>query len=72
MGNKLYQRFLRNRKLMMRRNAQQSTIYQEEKSSSERATNSTIQVPKNKKQKNYSRKEDTAGLLKMLNGHDFV
>ena len=36
---------------MMRRNAQQCTIYQEEKSSSERATNSTIQVPKNKKQK---------------------
>ena len=50
-GNKLYQRFLRNRRLMMRRNEQQSTILQKEKSSSERATNSTIQVPENKKQK---------------------
>jgi hypothetical protein len=35
----------------MRRNEQQSTILQKEKSSSERATNSTIQVPENKKQK---------------------
>ena len=51
MGNKLYQRFLRNRKLMMKRNEQQGTVYQKEKSSSERATNSTIQIPKNKKQK---------------------
>ena len=25
-----------------------------------------------KSKKNYNRKEDTAGLLKMLNGHDFV
>ena len=36
---------------MMRRNEQQNTVYQKEKSSSERATNSTIKIPKNKNQK---------------------